>query len=813
MWVVEGQDITCSCNVSSLGQPAGRLVGYINTTDGSVNHVTTGDYGASEVKLISDGPDDVTINDPGELYVNPNVATTVEFTCNTSSSKPQVSVTWSGPPCAGQTGSTCRVTLTPDLHLNNITCNATNSITQVARSALRTLSLKYPPPSRPTITGYEGQPLYTGQSLEMTCTVNGGRPSVSGVTFTCDGQGQEVTGQSSIIPLTRLTSSDHGKRCTCSARWGDDSHHAWYNVTSTITLTVYYPPSGLNITYGSQTYPFMVGEIVTLECHAETMGNPPVTLTLQPEGQETGVKSTLTLGPLTVDHNGQSVVCEATNNYTQWSNQPLVERFRLNVYYRPVISLSRLHQDQCRFPVDDDTVCILTEGQRVNLRCEAHGNPGPLNITWSQTTSDVLDVQVDRDTPTAHRCDVNTARVTGDNRLPLNTSLVLTVLVTYEGDLSTLTANQHTSSLTIMESQSVNVTCSATGRPTPAVRLSRLIHTHVTSRPPGNVTVDDKVSLTYADNKVTCDKAGLYVCEVTFHQGRRETRNLTLFVNCSPRVADGSRLPQHLTVSTHPLNVSFSVIAYPPPHVHVQLVKDSAGSTLPQPVQPASVKVMCVTSQLVYLSVCTISVMEAIASHAGFYRVTLNNTLDTLQLSFYLNFTERISAQQDDEGGFGAWATAGVSMSVIGVVVVVVVLVVWKTRAIERCTVFVNIRRRITRQKSQTADIQLDTTPETDAHVYANYVGGRPRNADGGKKRYKGDGTRDEPDDLHDYQNMAPDQDTGSSNYYDRMLHTQDDIDAYQEIHVYANTGDRADAVVSHAKRVTVQNDWYELIP
>ncbi|KAK7483381.1 hypothetical protein BaRGS_00025321 [Batillaria attramentaria] len=171
----------------------------------------------------------------------------------------------------------------------------------------------------------------------------------------------------------------------------------------------------------------------------------------------------------------------------------------------------------------------------------------------------------------------------------------------------------------------------------------------------------------------------------------------------SPRVADGSRLPQHLTVSTHPLNVSFSVIAYPPPHVHVQLVKDSAGSTLPQPVQPASVKVMCVTSQLVYLSVCTISVMEAIASHAGFYRVTLNNTLDTLQLSFYLNFT------------------------------------------------------------------------------------------DGGKKRYKGDGTRDEPDDLHDYQNMAPDQDTGSSNYYDRMLHTQDDIDAYQEIHVYANTGDRAD--------------------
>ncbi|KAK7483376.1 hypothetical protein BaRGS_00025316 [Batillaria attramentaria] len=615
MWVVEGQDITCSCNVSSLGQPAGRLVGYINTTDGSVNHVTTGDYGASEVKLISGditrqagevvvtchlewvtplspdltasvsisvayGPDDVTINDPGELYVNPNVATTVEFTCNTSSSKPQVSVTWSGPPCAGQTGSTCRVTLTPDLHLNNITCNATNSITQVARSALRTLSLKYPPPSRPTITGYEGQPLYTGQSLEMTCTVNGGRPSVSGVTFTCDGQGQEVTGQSSIIPLTRLTSSDHGKRCTCSARWGDDSHHAWYNVTSTITLTVYYcqtphihrdskqqeerlimvsegpasvlarilfdppqywhgscltrlnPPSGLNITYGSQTYPFMVGEIVTLECHAETMGNPPVTLTLQPEGQETGVKSTLTLGPLTVDHNGQSVVCEATNNYTQWSNQPLVERFRLNVYYRPVISLSRLHQDQCRFPVDDDTVCILTEGQRVNLRCEAHGNPGPLNITWSQTTSDVLDVQVDRDTPTAHRCDVNTARVTGDNRLPLNTSLVLTVLVTYEGDLSTLTANQHTSSLTIMESQSVNVTCSATGRPTPAVRLSRLIHTHVTSRPPGNVTVDDKVSLTYADNKVTCDKAGLYVCEVTFHQGRRETRNLTLFVNC-----------------------------------------------------------------------------------------------------------------------------------------------------------------------------------------------------------------------------------------------------------------------------------------
>ena len=92
-----------------------------------------------------------------------------------------------------------------------------------------------PPPDPPVISGYGGQPLYSGDFLRITCDVTGGRPTVEAVKFTCEGQGQEQPGQRERISK-QLSPSDHGKVCSCSARWKKSE---WYTKANSVTLHVY----------------------------------------------------------------------------------------------------------------------------------------------------------------------------------------------------------------------------------------------------------------------------------------------------------------------------------------------------------------------------------------------------------------------------------------------------------------------------------------------------------------------------------------------------------------------------------------------
>ena len=79
--------------------------------------------------------------------------------------------------------------------------------------------------------------MYEGDTRDVTCTVTGGNPQVAAVTFTCGGQGQEVSGASGTITVT-ADKSNHGNTCTCRARWKTHSP-GWYTHTANVTLTVY----------------------------------------------------------------------------------------------------------------------------------------------------------------------------------------------------------------------------------------------------------------------------------------------------------------------------------------------------------------------------------------------------------------------------------------------------------------------------------------------------------------------------------------------------------------------------------------------
>ena len=91
-----------------------------------------------------------------------------------------------------------------------------------------------PPQDAPIISGYDGSPLQPGQSLLLSCDVVGGRPKVTALTFTCQGQGQEVLGQNSTVNVT-VEAGNHGDECVCTARW---KRPGWYTQRAAVKLVV-----------------------------------------------------------------------------------------------------------------------------------------------------------------------------------------------------------------------------------------------------------------------------------------------------------------------------------------------------------------------------------------------------------------------------------------------------------------------------------------------------------------------------------------------------------------------------------------------
>ena len=98
-----------------------------------------------------------------------------------------------------------------------------------------------PPPSSPVIEGYfTGLAMRAGETLEMTCSVHGGKPLVTSVTFSCPrhpDRTPDVIGDSGVTSVLemKLTSSDDGALCRCSALWKSGSR---YPQSSTRILVV-----------------------------------------------------------------------------------------------------------------------------------------------------------------------------------------------------------------------------------------------------------------------------------------------------------------------------------------------------------------------------------------------------------------------------------------------------------------------------------------------------------------------------------------------------------------------------------------------
>ncbi|XP_076438220.1 uncharacterized protein LOC143277324 isoform X4 [Babylonia areolata] len=720
-YIPENTALECYCTASDLGQPQGRLRVYRDNT-----HRVSGNYGNSSVQFgessvssadnnavyrcvldwatsdsedrnttftlnVAYGPTRADLTDPPVYDLHPTQSNPpLTLTCSAVGVNPGASYSWSGSQCAGITQSTCTFVPTQGDNGDVISCTAVNPITSVRKtSETRTLKIHYPPSSAPVITGYSAQVLYEGNTQTMTCTVQGGNPAVSSVTFTCDSGGQ-VSGVSSTIQVT-ASRDNNGRNCTCSANWKNKSP-SWYTLTASVTLQVYYPPVPPTIDHRQQKYPFLAGESPTLYCTLPSgadSGNPPATLTFEGQTGSPGQREvSLTLPVLTSADNGRRVVCEANNAFTVHSNTPVTQNRTLQVYYISQ-TITHLPSNTCTMTSPD--TCQVKEGQRVHVSCSADSNPSLANVTWQQGSGSSLDFTADRSLPLTHVCDATTTTVSSDDRLPLRSNITLMVLTTYAAEVSQFTVN-NANNVTVSEGDPVTLTCTAVGRPTAAMSIVKEGVT-LKSKQQGQVSAVEEATLTYMKDGATCDVTGQYRCDADNGEGQSNAAHLMVFVNCSPRQQEGSpEIPRYLNYEGGSVSAEFPLTMYPAvKNATLQYLGPVFYSTMNRPARDSLYKVQCTATDRsrLYWTTCYLTIRNATQNDKGFYSVTLGNGVGqpfTFQFELDVGGTAVTDLSQSTPSSLVAGISVGVTAAVFIIIISVLVIWMWRRHGVLPCS-------------------------------------------------------------------------------------------------------------------------------
>ena len=104
-----------------------------------------------------------------------------------------------------------------------------------------------------------------------------------------------------------------------------------------------------------------------------------------------------------------------------------------------------------------------------------------------------------------------------------------------------MTVNKANNTATVNESDTISVICTASGRPTAGIVLTRDGET-VSSRPQGEVTRDDVATLTSVTSRARCEDAGHYACQVHNDVGEPDLQNVAVFVNCKSALKKKKRV-------------------------------------------------------------------------------------------------------------------------------------------------------------------------------------------------------------------------------------------------------------------------------
>ncbi|XP_076438273.1 uncharacterized protein LOC143277375 [Babylonia areolata] len=759
-YVSEGGELTCTCS-GDVGRPAGRLQLFREST----NTFTHGQYGDNtlpvtltvngadngktvrcDVDWITDitgqvftiqvayGPSRADLPGPSVYELHPTQSNNqpLTLTCSAVGVYPGATYSWSGSRCDGTTGNTCSFVPTQGDNGGDISCTAVNTITNVRKTSWTwTLWIHYPPSSPPVITGYSGGVLYAGNTQSMTCTVQGGNPAVSSVTFTCDSGGQ-VSGVSSTIQVT-ASRDNNGRQCTCSANW-KNKNPPWYTQTASVTLQVYYAPVTPTIEYRQQKYPFLAGESPTLYCTLPSgadSGNPPASLTFERQTGSAGQREvSVTLPELTSADNGRRVMCQANNAFTTHSNTPVKQDWTLVVYYISQ-TITALPANTCMMTSPDSNTCQVKEGQRVNFSCSADSNPSPPTVTWQQSSGSSLDFTADRSLPLTYVCDARSSSSGSGDRLPLRRNITLTVLTTYAAEVSQFTVN-NANNVTVSEGDPVTLTCKAVGRPKAAMAIVKEGST-LNSAPQGQVSAEEEATLTYRKDGATCDATGQYRCDVDNGEGQANAAHLMVFVNCSPRQQEGSpEIPTYLNYKGGSVSTEFPLTMYPAvKSATLQYLGPLSNSTTSSPARENLYKLQCTATDpsRLYWTTCKLTIRSATRKDKGFYSVTLGNGVgQPFVFLFELDVSGSAAPDrsQSSPGSLSTGIAVGVTVAVFFIIInSVFVIWVWRRHWVLPCA---ETTRKQDNKRARHRNQRKDPQPATSvSDVYELREDGSPR--------------------------------------------------------------------------------------
>ncbi|XP_070202593.1 uncharacterized protein [Littorina saxatilis] len=156
--------------------------------------------------------------------------------CKVSNASEVTQYKWTGASCREH--ASCVIRPQPPLDDGRaVTCQVTFSNGQSA-SATFVIRLNYPPQSAPLIES--SLTTRVGDRLTMTCTVDGGKPPVTSVNFSCPGHPDvtpDISGPQSLTSVLNfpLSSADDSILCSCSAQWKTGE---MYSLTRFRVLTV-----------------------------------------------------------------------------------------------------------------------------------------------------------------------------------------------------------------------------------------------------------------------------------------------------------------------------------------------------------------------------------------------------------------------------------------------------------------------------------------------------------------------------------------------------------------------------------------------
>ncbi|XP_071094657.1 neural cell adhesion molecule 1-like [Haliotis cracherodii] len=476
-------------------------------------------------------------------------AVTPSLTVDCSATCKPCSYTWTKGALTVASSRTLSLTSITRNQTGDYICTAVNTATGVTSSALTLTVTVYYAPDVNLEARCRPYRVYVGQqNVQLTCQVTAANPTVTSYSWTRDGSSipSATSSMYSLSPVTRGSAGNY----TCAAR-----NSVGTSSSPGIGVDVQYPP---NVSVpSSQT--LIETQTLTVTCSVDSKPAAAVRWTQKDDSSftpQTG--STLTISNIQRSQAG-TYVCTATNTLSPcWGTAlPRSEsrEMTVDVQYGPSMS-------------GVPSTSPVTETTALHINCNSytvHGNPTFTNYRWTgpgySSSGPVLNItSIIRTASGVYNCTAsNTLTPAGGQPQTGSAIGQFHVDVQYPPIINTFTINSRSNKVTVEETASVNLGCRVDSNPASTIKLMN---------GSSELKTIDKALVVYHNWTADCRDRGNYTCTADnkLMTGEMVTRKVELIVRCSPRLDESvSKELKYASKLGGNLNVTVSVLAYPPP--------------------------------------------------------------------------------------------------------------------------------------------------------------------------------------------------------------------------------------------------------